>query len=151
MLAAASEALIPMKTHLIDGAVKTATFEDIKAFTLGELWPLPDPISGHTALAHDFGVAGLDGKEFMEKFAAQFAVDLGAFDWIEYFGAEVGATPLSLVRHWYRRSVLGMSARELVDLPEISLTHLVTCANRGRWEAPTAGPASGLARPPDSP
>jgi hypothetical protein len=125
--------------------VKTVTFEDIKAFALGELWPLPDPISGHTALAHDFGVAGLDGKEFMEKFAARFAVDLGAFDWVEYFGAEVGPTPLSLVRYWYRRSVLGIPARELLELPEISLAHLVKCANQGRWEAP----ASVLAPPPD--
>jgi hypothetical protein len=81
----------------------------------------------------------------MEKFAARFAVDLGAFDWVEYFGAEVGPTPLSLVRYWYRRSVLGIPARELLELPEISLAHLVKCANQGRWEAP----ASVLAPPPD--
>ena len=125
------------------------TFEDIRAFAVDELWQLPGPISEQTALAHDFGVAGLDGKEFMEKFAERFAVDLGAFDWDEYFGAEVGATPLDLVAYWYRRSVLGIPARELVELPEISLAHLVKCANQGRWEAPAAAPASALARRPD--
>ncbi len=112
------------------------TLEHIRSFVEDGLWTLRQPITEHTALAHDFGVAGHDGKEFMEAYAARFGVDLGAFDWVEYFGPE-GVNPLGLVAYLYRRLVRRIPARDLVDLPEITLGHLVVCANRGRWESPT--------------
>lgn len=112
------------------------TFEEIRAFTLAELWELPIEVTPKTALAHDFGIAGLDGKEFMEKYAARFGVSLDDFDWVEYFGPEgsgVGA-PLGLASYLWRRFMQRVPARDLVGLPELTLEHLVECANSGKWQ-----------------
>lgn len=114
------------------------TFEEVKAFTLRELWDVPNGLTEQTTLAHDLGVAGLDGKEFMEKYAVRFGVSLDGFDWIVYFGPEglgIGA-PLGLVAYLRRRYVQRKPARTLVGLPELTLGHLVACANAGRWHTP---------------
>lgn len=118
--------------------MQRVTFEEIKAFTLEELWELPIEVTQRTALAHDFGVAGLDGKEFMENYAARFGVSLNGFDWVVYFGPEgVGiGLPRGLVTYCWRRYIQGIPARDLVGLPEITLGHLVECANRGMWQRP---------------
>ena len=113
------------------------TLEHIKAFATEQLWSLRQPLTERTALAHDFGVAGHDGKEFMEAFASRFNVALGDFDWSEYFGAEAGGNPLGLASYLYRRFVRGVPARQLVGLPEITLGHLVLCANLGQWKRPS--------------
>jgi Protein of unknown function (DUF1493) len=114
------------------------TFEEVKAFTLRELWETPDGLTEQTSLAHDVGIAGLDGKEFIEKYAIRFGVSLEGFDWIVYFGPEgvgIGA-PLGLVVFLWRRYVQRIPARTLVGLPELTLGHLVECANNGRWHTP---------------
>jgi len=117
--------------------MNVVTLEHIKRFAFEQLWPLRDPITEHTALAHDFGMAGHDGKEFMEAYASRFCVDLDVFDWVEYFGPEAGgADPFGLIAYLFKRFVLGKPARELVDLPEITLGHLVRCANLGKWQPP---------------
>ena len=117
--------------------MKIASFDDIKSFTASELGLASTSITEHTALAHDLGVAGLDGKEFMEAYASNFRVELGAFDWLEYFGAEAGGNPLGLVGYLYKRFVRGVPSRQLVGLPEITLGHLVLCANLGKWQRPS--------------
>ena len=111
------------------------SLDEIKAFTLAELWQIPGPISAKTALAHDFGIAGLDGKEFMEKYAGRFGVDLAGFDWIVYFGTE-GSNPLGILQYLWNRFVRGISARDLTELPELTLGHLMECANSGKWKPP---------------
>lgn len=120
------------------------TFEEVRAFTLSELWELPTEVTEQTALAHDFGVAGLDGKEFMEKFATQFGVRLDDFDWVEYFGAE-GLSPIfpiGLAVYLWQRYVQRVPARDLEGLPELTLGHLVECANSGRWQSPGSVPST---------
>lgn len=116
------------------------TFEEIKTFTLEELWDLSSEVTERTALAHDFGIAGHDGKEFMENYAARFGVSVNGFDWVAYFGSEgVGpGLPFGLVAYCWRRYVKGIPARDLVDLPEITLGHLLQCAKGGMWQPPTA-------------
>jgi hypothetical protein len=114
------------------------TFEEVKAFTLRELWDLPNGLAEQTSLAHDFGIAGLDGKEFMENYATRFGVSLEGFDWIVHFGPEglgIGA-PVGLVVFLWRRYVQRIPARNLVGFPELTLGHLVKCANDGRWHTP---------------
>lgn len=113
------------------------TFEQIKSFAVEQLWSPRSPLSERTALAHDFGVAGHDGKEFMEAYSSRFSVDLGAFDWLEYFGPEAGGNPFGLFAYLYQRYVRGIPARQLVGLPEITLGHLVLCANLGKWQRPS--------------
>jgi hypothetical protein len=117
--------------------MNTATLDHIKSFTIEQLWSLPLPLTEHTALAHDFGIAGHDGKEFMEAYALRFGVALGVFDWLEYFGPEEGGNPFGLVSYLFHRFVRGVPARKLLGLPEISLGHLVLCANLGKWQPPS--------------
>lgn len=117
--------------------MNAVTLEHIKSFAVEQLWSLRHPLTEHTALAHDFGVAGHDGKEFMEAYASRFGVDLGQFDWLEYFGPEAGGNPLGLASYLYQRFVRGVPARQPVGLPEISLGHLVLCANLGKWQPPS--------------
>jgi hypothetical protein len=112
------------------------TFEHINAFTVEQLWSPRGPTSEHTALAHDFGVAGHDGKEFMEAYASRFNVDLNGFDWLQYFGSEGGGNPFGLFSYVYKRFIRGIPSRQLVGLPEITLGHLVLCANLGKWQTP---------------
>ncbi|MEZ5489589.1 MAG: DUF1493 family protein [Gammaproteobacteria bacterium] len=118
--------------------MSSVTLDEVIDFAETELGKLGTPISGDTALAHDFAISGLDGKEFMESFAANYHVSLEDFDWIDYFGAEgVGFfAPFGLLIYLYQRYVVKIPARDLVELPEITLDHLVLCANRGKWEAP---------------
>jgi Protein of unknown function (DUF1493) len=115
------------------------TLEDIKAFAAGELWTLQQPLTGATALAHDFGLAGHDGRDFMEAYALRFGVVMDGFDWVEYFGPESVGCPLGLLVWLYRRFVVGVPARHLTGLAEITLDHLHRCARAGRWEAPANG------------
>lgn len=115
--------------------MNNTTFEDICSFTREELWDLPDGMDEHTAIAHDLQVAGLDGKEFMEKYAARFGVSLVGFDWVEYFGPE-GASPIGLISYIFQRLIRRTPARELVEEPELTLGHLLKCANSGAWESP---------------
>lgn len=117
--------------------MNAALFDDIKLFTVSELGLSHPSVTEHTALAHDLGVAGLDGKEFMEAFASKFRVELGAFDWLEYFGAEARGNPLGLFGYLYKGFVRGIPSRHLVGLPEITLGNLVLCANLGKWQRPS--------------
>jgi hypothetical protein len=123
--------------------VPGTTFEDVKAFALQELWQPSCALNADTALAQDFGIAGLDGRDFMEAYSRHFGVDLEGFDWVEYFGPE-GVSPLwpvgALKYLWCR--VRGLSARDLVRLPELTLGHLVDCANAGKWRAPDGTPSN---------
>lgn len=111
------------------------TFEDVRKFTVSELWPLKHGEYESSCLAHDFRIAGEDGKEFMEAFSIRFKVSLAGFHWEQYFGPEA-ANPLGLARYFYMRLIKGKAARELTDLPELSLGHLVNCANAGKWIEP---------------
>lgn len=114
------------------------TFEELRAFVCEELWDLPNGLTEQTSLAHDLGIAGLDGKDFMEKYGSRFDVSLEGFDWVEFFGAEGLGTgaPVGIVTHLWRRYVRQIPARELVGLPELTLGHLVSCAKEGKWQAP---------------
>lgn len=115
------------------------TFDQIKAFAIAELGTLDRPITERTDLAHDFGIAGLDGKDFMEAYAQCFDVDLGDFDWIEHFGAEGSSGgPFSLLRLLWQRVVHRIPSRELDKLPDLTLGHLLECANEGRWKRPSS-------------
>jgi hypothetical protein len=116
--------------------MSAVTLEHVTSFAVEQLWSPRKPASEHTALAHDFGVAGHDGKEFMEAYASRFDVDLSGFDWLRYFGPEVGGNPFGLLAYLYKRLVRGNPARQLVGLPEITLGHLVLCANLGKWQSP---------------
>ena len=112
------------------------SFEDIRAFSVAELWDLRTAITERTALAHDFQVAGLDGQEFMAAYAQKFDVNMKDFDWIEYFGPEAGGNPLGPPLYLWQRYIRGIPARDLLDLPELTLGHLVECANEGQWKRP---------------
>ena len=112
------------------------TFEAIKDFTVSELWELDKTITRDTAIAHDFEIAGMDGMEFMNEYSKKFSVSLEGFDWVEYFGPETGGNPFSIFSYLYKRFIKKIPSRELVNLPELTIEHLMRCANEKRWSAP---------------
>lgn len=74
----------------------------------------------------------------MEAYSRRFGVDLEGFDWVEYFGSEGLSVlwPIGALEYLWRLYVQGLSARQLVGLPELTLGHLVDCANTGKWQSP---------------
>ncbi len=110
--------------------------EDIVSFTEDRLWSLKNRATEFSCLAHDYNIAGLDGRDFMLDYAHVFELDIGDLDWVTYFGEEVGGNPFGLIEYVCNRFVKRIPARDLIDLPEISLGHLLDCANSGRWKNP---------------
>lgn len=114
--------------------MKDVTFEHVKEFAIRELWQIKGEISPNTRLAHDFGIAGLDGLEFIEAFSKEFNVKIDGFDWGYYFGPEKGVSLISLAKYLYEK-VRG-NEEVSCDLPPITLGHLVNCAKKGEWFEP---------------
>ncbi len=112
------------------------TLNDIYIFSEKQLWPVKGEVTEATSLVYDFNIAGLDGKEYMDEFSKTFSVDLEGFDWVIYFGPEIGGNPLSLFYYLFSRFILGESEREIVGLPDLNLGHLIQCANNGKWSNP---------------
>lgn len=112
------------------------TLSDLTEFTVSELWPLTCQITESTSLNYDFKISGLDGLEFMETFADKFHVDLRGFDWVEFFGKEGVSVPFSCIFDVIKRFVFKSSAKSVVHFPELTLGHLVVCANHGKWVSP---------------
>ena len=119
--------------------MKKITFEEIKNFTIVQLSiSKKEIITEATCLAHDLGVAGDDGYEYMIEFSKQFKMSLEDFDSIEYFGNEDGGSIISMFAYLHARFIKKIPAKDLVDLPELSLGHLLTCASLGKWIKPQA-------------
>ena len=112
------------------------TFKEIRDYTEAKLWALNKEATDQTCLVHDYGVGGLDGLEFMEEFSKSFDVELSGFDWLKYFGPEASANPFGLLAYLFKRFIKRVPARELVDLPELTLGHLTICANNKKWSEP---------------
>ncbi|MCG7868292.1 MAG: DUF1493 family protein [Candidatus Thiodiazotropha taylori] len=116
--------------------MKDVTFEQVKEFTIRELWQIKKEITPNTRLAHDFGIVGLDGMEFIEAFSKEFNVKLEGFDWSYYFGLEEGVSLISLAKYLYEK-IRGKEEMSC-DLPSITLGHLVDCAQKGEWFEPNS-------------
>jgi len=113
------------------------TLAELEKFILSELWPLKKNVTEVTSLNYDFIISGLDGFEFMEKYAIKFDVDIHEFDWIEFFGEEASAAPFSLASYLFKRFILRKSEQQMLGLPKLTLGHLVKCANDGKWTHPS--------------
>ncbi len=69
-------------------------FAKIKHHIESVLWKIDSLVTVNTCIAHDYGVAGLEGKDFIEDFCKEFDIVLKEFDWEYYFGPE---EPVSLI------------------------------------------------------
>ena len=105
-------------------------YSRIEAFVRDQLWEPKGGLHPETRLLHDMGVAGQDGYEFMEAYAAKFDVDLSGFNLREYFGDEgVGCLPLIPFRWLY----LKLFAPERLVTPAVALRDLTEWAEAGAW------------------
>jgi hypothetical protein len=109
-------------------------FNKVRDFTVSELWPIKCKITPDTRIAHDFGVAGLDGYDYMEAFSKKFDVDLTDFNWGYYFGPEQGISPISLILYLYLK--IRGNRENSCNLPSITIGHLVECVQKGKWFEP---------------
>ncbi|OAI56951.1 hypothetical protein AYO49_03200 [Verrucomicrobiaceae bacterium SCGC AG-212-N21] len=127
--------------------VDDALYERVKKFTMAQLWDPKGGIAPETRLAADFGIAGLDGKEFMEAYAQEFDVDITGFDWIDYFGPEGSGClcPLPFAR-WldiYDPRDSARWGRDAADF-EICMRDLAEWAATGAWTPPHTRGSKGV-------
>ena len=74
-------------------------------------------------------IGGHDGKELIEKFSAEFNVNMNGFNWVEYFGEEgVRCLPISLIG-W----IIDLFRREKNDSKDILIKDLVKWAEEKTW------------------
>ncbi|GAB1269650.1 hypothetical protein NBRC116493_29030 [Aurantivibrio infirmus] len=112
------------------------SLKEITEFTISEVWKPEGDLNENTCLLCGFKLAGEDGKDFIESFAKKFNMDISNFDWVEIFGPEAGGNPIAMMIYLFQRLMLGRSNRELCSAPHVSLSHLQSCANTGKWVNP---------------
>ena len=93
-----------------------------------------DKICADSSLYHDFGVAGLDGWEFMEIVSQRFGIDMTGFRPARYFGHELPWNPfLSLMRGFFRRD-----HPLFADVQRLPIRHLEEVIKKRVWYDPLA-------------
>ncbi|OXJ13146.1 DUF1493 family protein [Burkholderia sp. AU6039] len=120
--------------------MKDDTWERLEAFTREELGR---PLLGgrlnlqpESRLEQDLGVTGLDGVEFIDRWAETFGVDAQGFPYRRYFGPE-GQELLS--------SLIGLFVKRLRH-PErrpLTLGMLAEATRRGKWDTDAIEAAAG--------
>lgn len=116
-----------------------AFYERVKSFTIANFWEPEGGITPETRLVADLRIAGLDGKEFIERYAQEFDVDITGFDWVEYFGAEgLGCLFLLPFARLWRVYGPGNRPRRVRDAAqfEICMQDLADWAAAGVWTPP---------------
>ncbi|KVF12496.1 DUF1493 family protein [Burkholderia cepacia] len=120
--------------------MKDDTWERFEAFTRKELGR---PLFGgqlnlqpESRLEEDLGVTGLDGVEFIDKWAETFGVDAQGFPYRRYFGPE-GQELLS--------SLIGLFVKRLRSPKRHPLTlgMLAEATRRGKWDTDAIEAAAG--------
>ncbi|NLA20923.1 DUF1493 family protein [Burkholderia cepacia] len=123
--------------------MKDDTWERFEAFTRKELGR---PLFGgqlnlqpESRLEEDLGVTGLDGVEFIDKWAETFGVDAQGFPYRRYFGPE-GQELLS--------SLIGLFVKRLRPPKRHPLTlgMLAEATRRGKWDTDAIEAAAGSDR-----
>lgn len=119
---------------------------ELRRFLCSRYW-LPEadfPLCGDIFAA--LGLTGDDCHEFMENFAVVFNVDLSDYIWPQYHLSESEAQDVRAVLRPLMR-LAGLKARPLNrDLVPISIDHLLSVAEAGRWSEPTPVTADGDGR-----
>src|SRR5262249_54279773 len=95
----------------------------------------------NSRLSADLGVEGDDAEELMEAYAKEFRVDMSGFNFLKYFDWEVmGIIPavvlVAQVVPGFRRAWRRTRESER----EITIRHLATCVDLGRWVDPVDSP-----------
>ncbi len=112
------------------------TFDEVKVFTVNQLWDLKKEITENTCLAQNFLISGHDGYEYMQAFSKRFEMSLEKFDYVKYFDEENSISLISMFKYMYYRFIKRKPVKELIDLPRLKLGHLLKCANLGKWTEP---------------
>ncbi|MFL5542517.1 MAG: DUF1493 family protein, partial [Longimicrobiaceae bacterium] len=85
-----------------------------------------------TTLLGDLGVDGMDAHDLMERFAAEFHVDLSEYDHNRYFGPEAGFNPF--LGAWILLlQLFGQTPEEAAQRRPLTIGDLAGAASAGRW------------------
>jgi acyl carrier protein len=125
------------------------TLQRVIAFTARQLSCKQSKLSADTTLQHDLGVDGLDGSDYIEAYAKEFEVDVGACRIDKHFGPDPDSlVPIAIVvvgiemlirfccRRLHRRTDwLDSAILESTTDPRMPITlgDLVTAAETRRW------------------
>jgi hypothetical protein len=96
------------------------------AFVARETGVAATKISATTELGRHCGLDGEDAKIFVEKFQAEFEVDMQDFQFSRHFGPEL---PFNVI--WYVHAL--MFARHKLKLEPVTISDLAVAAQQRRW------------------
>jgi acyl carrier protein len=104
----------------------------IASFVADEVGVARGRVRWSTTLFGDLGVDGIDAAELMEKFAAEFHVDLSEYDHNRYFGPEAGFNPAASL--WMvLMHLLAQTPEQAAGLRPLTIGDLAAAASSGRW------------------
>jgi len=107
----------------------------IAAFVADEVGVPRGRVCWSTRLLGDLGVDGMDAHNLMERFAAEFHVDLGEYEHDRYFGPEAGTNPVAFL--WMVLvNLLAPTPEQAAGLRPLTIGDLAAAASAGRWMPP---------------
>ena len=99
--------------------VDPALLDEVQRFAAGQLGLRLAKLKPEHSLLHDWGVAGLDGVDFIVAFSEKFRVDISGFNLGRYFGNE--PPPLFSTKD------------DLNSFPRLTFLDLARAAKEGMW------------------
>ena len=87
-------------------------------------------LTDNSSLFHDFGVAGLDGKELLDRIGERFEIDMTEAPWWDCFGEERAYNP------FYHLCCFLKGRRLDHDIIRLQISDLKTTIDKGTWHPP---------------
>ena len=98
-----------------------------------------DRLTDDKSLFHDFGVAGMDGRDLIYAIGARFEIDTSSVCWENYFGEELPYNPF--LHLWCL-----LRGRRLDEgIVRLQISDLKRMVDEKRWQEPS-GERSALSR-----
>jgi acyl carrier protein len=107
----------------------------VAAFVADEVGVPRGQVRWGTTLFGDLGVDGMDAEELMERFAAEFHVDLSEYDHRRHFRPKAGTNPVTALQMLVTR-LLGLMPEQAAGLRPLTVGNLAAAASAGRWMPP---------------
>lgn len=103
------------------------TTQDVISFISKSLSISVKNISENSSFFHDLGVDGDDAEEFINSFSGNFNISFDGFPFGEYFGAEISASPTSMIKEMLTKS-------NYKKFKRLEVRHLIEAVQNGKLE-----------------
>ncbi|MDF0653227.1 MAG: hypothetical protein P0121_17420 [Nitrospira sp.] len=89
---------------------------------------------GDKTLFVDYGINGLDGKVFLDDYAAMTGMDLSTVSYTKYFGREVMGGPVFSWKYFIHVILKGGEPHKVLGLTPIRVSDLCRMTISGVWD-----------------